>query len=378
MTNYDDSKIFLRHKTKLSTDDDGKSFLVCGVCGRNIKRFQEILSQHKLKIFPLFINPDEVTEEIKIIKGDLDEDKNTFAFVFDNIKPRIKRDIYDFYLVVMSGDYFFFDYVTGYKWELGNFIQLFGKENNQYPINRRGLEIKICNVLTGNERLDYFNTGKDNKQIKKLKDNQLATLIYSLRQKIFDFVYRNQNNLTSKDLISIIVFRIEKDIKNDSARNSQCREFLNLFFNKHLLEGTKMDNEKILLNKVKPMRDIIISGKSDSFEIREDDEWAYWAGQIAYYLVSLSKSDDKNYGLLESFTNKSTTNLVKKTIRELFEKYKHAISLANQRFKTVIRNVLAYELNKSFMDLKIPFYVGAFDDNTIYMTKEKQEMVEVA
>ena len=139
-----------------------------------------------------------------------------------------------------------------------------------------------------------------------------------------------------------------------------------------------MDNEKILLNKVKPMRDIIISGKSDSFEIREDDEWAYWAGQIAYYLVSLSKSDDKNYGLLESFTNKSTTNLVKKTIRELFEKYKHAISLANQRFKTVIRNVLAYELNKSFMDLKIPFYVGAFDDNTIYMTKEKQEMVEVA
>lgn len=366
-TAFDSNKLFLFHKTRNGIEE-GYPLLLCPICVYTLNRFEKILKDNRIRIFPLFINPNEVREEIKIIKGDLDEDRNTFAFIFDNIKSRIKKDIYDFYLVVMSGNYFFFDYVTGYKWDLGNYTQFFGKEEKQYPINRQGLEIKICNVLAGGTWINYFED--------KIKgsDNQQISLIYAVRQKIFDFVYRNQSNLTSKDLISIIVFRIEKEIRNDSVKNFECREFLNLYFNKNLLEGNKMDKEKILLNRIKPMKDALILGNFDEFEIRDDEEWAYWAGQIAYFLVSRSKSKDKTFGLLEPFTNKSTTLLVRITIRELFEKYKHDIGLANQRFKAIICKVLAYEINKSFMDLKINFYVGVFDDNVIYSKKEEKPM----
>ena len=135
-----------------------------------------------------------------------------------------------------------------------------------------------------------------------------------------------------------------------------------------------MEKEKILLNKIKSIKNTLSSGDFDKFEIKDDEEWAYWAGQIAYFLVSRSKSKDKTFGLLEPFTNKSTTMLIKITLRELFEKYKHDISLANQKFKVIISKVLAYDITKSFMDLKIQFYVGTFDDNIIYLKKEEKTM----
>lgn len=365
LTNYDQAKTFLKHVTRNSTDSKGTSLLACTKCIQKSDDFKNILNDYDIKIFPLFVKPDEIREEIKLLDHNLQESKNKFAFIFDQLKTRQNKNIFDFYLCVMSGDYFFFDYVTGYKWEIGTYTNFF-EDNQRWPITRQNLEKEIVKALSGNEGIDYFGKIKGN-------DNQQTTLIYSFRQKLFDFVYRNQSTITDSDLRNIVLFRIEKWIRNNSVDSKSCKETLNLFFNKELLLQTYMNKNDTILDKVKQTKHSLSSDNFEKFEIRDDGEWAYFAGQLAYYLISISKSKNKNYGLLEPFTNKSTTNLVKITIEQMIERYKHEINLNNHRFRSIATKVLSYPIDRSFIELKLSFYVGTFDDNVIYSKIDEKE-----
>ena len=356
-TNYDEKKIFLKHVTKYSKDGKGIPLRACKDCVFKLGRFEKILKHYKIKIFPLFIKPDELDTEIKLLGRSLEKDENTFNFIF----RQIDKKKFDFYLVVIVNDYFFFDYIKGYEWKIGEYTDFFDKNRHSYPVTRIQIESILAKALTDKARIEYFNKIKG-------EDNQQTTLTYSLRQKVFDFVYRNQSTLTDRDLQSIILFRVEKSIRNNIKFSH--KETFNLFFNRHLLLQNKDKTNYKFLDHIKDAKEKITFNDISKFEITSHEAWAYFAGQIAYYLVSLSKSKDKTYGLLEPFTNKSTVQLVKKTIEQLIEQYRHEINLSNVRFKKVASCVLSYEIDRSFMQLKIPFYVGAFDDNIIYYKKE--------
>ena len=367
LTNNNDTKIFLKHVTRNSIDNNGTSLFACEKCVHKSNRFEKFLKDYKIKIFPLFIDPDEISEEIRLLDHDLQKDKNNnkFAFIFDQLHKRQTKGLFDFYLVVLSGKYFFFDYVTGYRWHIGTFENFF--KNEKYAVTRQVLEVKIWTTLVDEKFREYF----DSKIIdKKVKDNSQKTMVHSIKQKLFDFVYRNQNSLAVNDLRDIVLFRIEREIKNNSVVAEKCKEYLNLFYNKHLLLHT-VDDDKNLFKQISDSKKDMLESAFEKFEINDDEVWAYYVGQIAYYLASLSKSENKNFSLLEPFINKSTTELVKRTIVEMSERYKHEISLNNKRFKLVISKILSYEINKSFIELKIPFYVGAFDENVVYANKSK-------
>ncbi len=356
-TAYDDSKIFLKHKTM--HEKKGIPAYTCTDCGKKSSEFKKILCDHKMKIFPLFVDPDKQYDEIQFLSDNLEEDQNKFSLMFEQLVERSEKNLFDFYLVVISNDYFFFDYITGYDWNVGTFTEYSGKQ--PYPITRHGLESKIASVLVGKKQIPYFD-----KSLKGM-DNQEKTLIFSLRQKIFDFVYRNQNNLTSQDLQTLALFRIEKSIRTDTKPNL---ETFNLFYNQSLLLKNA-NSEDDFLNNIKEVKEKFLSNKDENFDIVSDKVWAYFAGQIAFYLISLSKTNDKKFGLLEPFTNKSTTDLVKKTIEQLFEQYRHDISLDNRRFKKLVTPIFLYSPHLSFIDLKIYFYAGACDDDNVIYHKEK-------
>lgn len=358
-TNYDEKKIFLRHNTRHSKDGKGIPLRACGDCVQKLNRFEEILKHYKIKIFPLFIDPDELSQEIKLLSSNLEKDENLFDHIFNQLTQ--DKNIFDFYLVVKTDDYFFFDYISGYKWEIGEFTNYFEETKHKQHIRRPELAQKLARSLTGKPSIKYFD---------KIKgfDNQQTTLIYSFRQKIFDFVYRNQNVLTTNDLQNIVLFRIENNLKN----NSISKETFNLYFNRHLLLHDENPN-RCVLDMIPSIREKIISENIAAIEIDNDEVWAYFAGQMAYYLVSLSKTKNKKYSLLEPFTNKPTIKMVQMTIGQLIEQYRHEINLNNKRFRKIATSVLAYESKKSFIELKIPFYVGTFDDNIVYYKKKGEE-----
>lgn len=368
LTSYAEKKIFLKHNTRYSKDGKGVPLRACGDCVQKLNHFQKILRHHKIKIFPLFVKPNELIKEIKWLSSNLEEDENKFDFIFKQLAD--KENIFNFYLVVLANDYFFFDYVTGYKWTVGEYTKYFSDDRQTFPVTRYDLELELARALTDKYRINYFD------KIKGV-DNQQATLIYALRQKVFDFVYRNQNTLTTADIQGIILHKIEKSIRNNSK---PARETFNLFFNRHLLLGNNSQTGSILddkvvidayLGKVTQTKEDIISDNVKKVEVGSDEEWAYFAGQLAYYLISLSKSKSKNYGLLEPFINKSTVIMVNRTILDIFQQYKHEIGINSKRFKKIATCVLSYKSNNPFIELKIPFYVGALDDNIMYQTKKE-------
>jgi len=352
-TKYDASKIFLKHITKYSKDKKGLPLRACGICVPKLNRFESILEDNKIKIFPLFIIPNELREQVKLTKDNLEEKENRFNHIFNQLIKREKKKLFDFYLVVDSHDgYFFLDYITNYQWNIGEWKDFYDKDKN-HEITRQGLELKLAYIINEKGFIQYFGNIKG-------ADNQQKAIIYSFRQKIFDYVYRNQNNLTFTDLQNIILFRIEKTIINGYKPNT---EIFNLFFNRGLLLSEKPKSN--LLESVR-------NASLEDFTINNNEEWAYFAGQTAYYLVSLSESSNKTVALLEPFINKSTTPLVKETIRQLVDQYKHKIRLNDKRFKRLINNVLDYNVNESFIKLKIPFYIGAFDDSLMYKKGDKK------
>lgn len=349
--NNNENKIFLRHVTRNSVDGKKMALLTCPECVLKSNNFKDFLRKYKIKIFTLFI--DDTLDDIDWLTDDLRDSKNKFAFIFDQLKNKGKN-IFDFYLVAKSGDYFSFDYVSGYTWNLGEYVDFFN--NTKIPITRHDVEMKISKIISDKPYVEYFDKLKG-------KDNQETNMIYSLRQKLFDFTYRNQTTITSRDIESMILFRIEKQIRNDSVDSKDCRETLNLFFNRVILLQTRV--EENLLEQVSKPKSAIASGNFDEFKIQNDEEWAYFTGQLAHYLISLSKSKKMNYGLLEPFTNKSTTNLVKMTISEMCDRYKHEINLDNKHFRTIASHILGYGIDRTFIDLKIPFYIGVFDKSLL-------------
>ncbi|PIN70770.1 hypothetical protein COV94_01285, partial [Candidatus Woesearchaeota archaeon CG11_big_fil_rev_8_21_14_0_20_57_5] len=263
--NDNKKKIFLRHVTRKSIDDKGISLLACGECVLKSNKFKKFLDNYNIKIFPLFI--DDTFKAIYLLDNNLKESKNKFAFIFDQLKDR--ENIFDFYLAVKSNDYFSFDYVTGYKWNLGNYTDFFN--DTKKPVSRHDIETKISKVMSDKPYIEYFDKLKG-------KDNQETNIIYSFRQKLFDFVYRNQAAITSDDIAKIILFRIEKEIRNKSDKKEHYRETLNLFFNQELLLQTSVTEN--ILEQVKVTKNLITLGKFEEFKIQNDEEWAYFAGQL--------------------------------------------------------------------------------------------------
>ena len=361
-----DKKPYLKHITRNSLDRSGLSIFACGDCRKNSILFRMIINQRKLKIFPLLINNSNY-QKIAFISLKGTKQKNLFHDVFQELNDREneKGKVYDYYLLIITNDYTFFDYVANYQWHLGMYYWFWNHLTRPTDTNRKKMEIKLAQVLTEKAWVDYFET--------KVKgfDSKTSRNIYSYRQKIFDFVYRNKSTLSTKDLADLVTFRVEKLLRAKREISEICNDskrFLNLFYNSHLLEGKIMTKEDNVLLKVKNMRNIIQEGANlDKFMVKDDIEWAYWAGHLARYLISKSKTNRQTFSLLEPFINKSTTELVKLTLSDLFEKYKHAILIDMANFNLVISRVLSYQTsNKNFKMLKIPFYVGVFDDPVLH------------
>lgn len=127
--------------------------------------------------------------------------------------------------------------------------------------------------------------------------------------------------------------------------------------------------ESQIIQQIREMKKKLLE-KPEEFEIKDDKEWAYWTGQASYYLISKSKSKELRYDLLEPFINKTSVKLVKQTIYQLIEKYKHELIINNKMMNKLFSKILDTDVNSSFTNLKIYFYIGVFDDNVLLSKKQ--------
>jgi CRISPR-associated protein Csh1 len=107
---------------------------------------------------------------------------------------------------------------------------------------------------------------------------------------------------------------------------------------------------------------------------KDDEEFYFTAGQLAYYMFSQSEAHKKTYGIFEPVLNTRDSNQLKKRLQEIFDIYKHAILVGNVRFKNAMSMVMGYETDENITDnMKNMLLAGLLADNIFYTKKEDKK-----
>ena len=104
--------------------------------------------------------------------------------------------------------------------------------------------------------------------------------------------------------------------------------------------------------------------------VENDNEFAYAAGQVIYYLLDKSEAGNKSHALLEPFLQKTDPDQFKIAISRTFARYKHAITFYKGRFEKLVAEVLSYEPDETLKSLLPMILAGYFAECVIYQKSD--------
>jgi len=250
---------------------------------------------------------------------------------------------------------------------------------SDYEIKELFVLEKIIDDIFYNKQLifNYFKEGKDIK-VSDFLSKGLQNIVLSTRYSMSNY-FRKFANTEKEFYIQmkrygndfIFEYLKEKDDKKYFYALQKAKEALNLKLSliKHY-EGVEMNIEKELQNTRELLSD---DGKYPELK---RDEFLFLSAQWAYYLLSLSKADNKNktFTFAERYFKAKTTQKIQDILKVDLEKYKHAISLNNKKAKKTIALLKAYENDEKLSgEEKDRFLVGFTVDNIFYESSKKDD-----
>lgn len=133
-----------------------------------------------------------------------------------------------------------------------------------------------------------------------------------------------------------------------------------------------------MLEEIRKEKEEILENDAD-LSIDSDEKFAYYLGQIAYYLISQSETKgDKKMGLLRPIIScQSPQSLQRVMIDKYLDKYGYKLRTYHDFRHKILSSTLDYlnsKLNAPFGKIKVPFYVGFFDENIFYQSTKNKEV----
>jgi CRISPR-associated protein Csh1 len=107
----------------------------------------------------------------------------------------------------------------------------------------------------------------------------------------------------------------------------------------------------------------------ENYHIAEDDEFAFAAGQLIYYILKQSKSSNKSHALLEPYISKSDPEQFQQMIIRGFDQYKHSFEWYGSgkgRFEKLAGDIMGYECKTNIKDMLPVILAGYFSQCLIY------------
>lgn len=357
---FDGDKFPNFHNTKT----DSLNIRLCRSCCKKLNSFEQFLRKYRIDFFPLFIRADFELEEIKYIKQGLN-----FFDVLDHIINTVaKGEALDFILLHYKGDILYYDYVDSYRFELEGIYRNYLSDgiHAQKITLRQLIAIFADESVLGLKQIPFFDEVDTSETYKKY-------LVYKYRQKIFDLIYRNKRNFFDEDLAEITLIVLESRIRNQKSTWVKEKKLLDFYLNSDLFVRNpnifikKNKDGENMLEQIRKEKQEIVSG-TISPNIDSDEKFAYYLGQTIYYLMSKSEAEDK-MKLLSPIINAYEPEVLRKIVAEKYlDKYYYTLSTYHDFKHKIIATVFDYlsNLKVPFSKIKIPFYVGFFDENIFY------------
>lgn len=197
--------------------------------------------------------------------------------------------------------------------------------------------------------------------------NRTFNTYSKFRKAVYDFVYRSQRQSVDGPMFDEMVFNgIHDDIKQNNSYG--IKEKLNIWYSLYHYFNHKKDiNMASNLKSYQTFVSDLTEQKAD-IDKASDREFAFAAGQLIYYIIRKSRSDDKSFILLEPYLQKSKCSELKMAISNDFARYKHENFSRN--FERVASFVLSYETNANMKELLPELLSGIFATNQLFSTSK--------
>lgn len=338
------------------------------------KKFFDYLSGYATRQqYNIYINTDKekkiTRDNIKAMKNGELLEEDDFKGIYLRIQKGTSLEIIDCDII---STYKFdlkkaFDYKAYIDIDLelsqGKNVEFYSKYYNKHDIQELLNEVYFSKFLKGN----YFNDAKNI----KLNDDVKKRNLLMCRNSIFNWLYKGYFNDIEAVLNRSSLELIKNSVVNESNVLAIHQFNLRWSFIEYFKGEEKMAD---FLNNIKANLKAKINykeGKNQNLDkIENDMEYYFAVGQTAYYLLSLSKSSNKNQSLINPFLNAKNDYVVKDNLRKLYKKYNYAISI-NNKFKKLYSMVLGYKpKDKVDQDMLL---AGFLSNNLLYEKNENKE-----
>jgi CRISPR-associated protein Csh1 len=393
LSNYlngdNEKKLFLKHKT--ATFDVNN--LIPLDYALTLQKFDSLLKTNSLpNPLPIFIDKEELNN--KVIKIFNDENKKiSYSEIIRKIYKEHKEDLNNYYILNnFKKKIVDFDFVSLFRYEINMEItDFFGIYKNKKILidNIFYFESFIIHKIFNNslvvkkKKLDYYYTKYFEDINQKYVRSAIVTLLYKYRKAIYDYIYKSKveaiNGIMFKDILVTTIF---DDIKQDDnySKEYSIKEKLNIYFsvNHHFDKNNKNFGGYFMPSKIPELENRIRAvANYENEHLNNDEEFAYAAGQIIYYLLLQNESTNKSHALLEPFIQKTESILFKDTITKTINKYKHSLEWYGKsgkgRFEKLTSEILGFEPEKKINELQPYILAGYFAKSFKYEKLNREE-----
>lgn len=230
------------------------------------------------------------------------------------------------------------------------------------------LEDKVDELFyNGQLKYNYYKDSKDIK-VSDFLSKELQSILFITKFTMINYFKKYDD----KGFLNIIEKYGTQLIINHymNERVFKAGETMNL---KLSIQGENMDIKQELQN----LRSIF---ENEEYEQLSKDEYLFLAGQWAYYLLSLSRADNKNKTLAfaEQYFKAKYISKIQDILNNDLEKFKHEISLNSKKIRKTIALLKAYENNEKISSSeKDRFLVGFMSKNIFYESNKKETNEEI-
>lgn len=364
---------------------------------RQLATFRKILGNNQKLLpnpLPIFIlRPELNKKQVELYNGQ--EGLLGYEQIISLLWETHKSDFGNYYLIFWqkSGHELIFndvDYVASFDYQLKDsnntpwlVEDLFSVEENKQGYKVKNLfefQFKILTVIFNNSLIKKKGEGYIYKYFGELKKEHCSSsqnyhLILNYRKAFYDFVYKSQKHLiTHKIFNEVILTNILSDIRIDKFNHTKrihsssiaIRKKLNIWFSLYEhFNGTF--KQQSMINQLKNNREFMtqyLNGDINEEESSEEN-YAFAVGQLAYYLMSKSKSEDESYRRLERHFQQNKLKDFIDILKDDFIRYKH------QNYTKKFRKVASWVFTNCPQDENLDKHIfqilgGIFSQNHLF------------
>ena len=168
--------------------------------------------------------------------------------------------------------------------------------------------------------------------------------------------------------------RLDVNGDNDYSIKAKLNIWFSLYEYFDYTQYNKPLNKKSMVNKTEELINRVSTIATDENEhLRNDDEFAFAAGQVIHYLLNKSEAGNRTHALLESFLQKTDAKLLKREIVRCFDMYKHAIKFYARKyeFDKIMSEVMGYIPDEKNMKNLLPFTLAGYFAKSVFAKKSE-------